>query len=100
MTVPKVVHIYEQEEGVYVGRNPHYGDPKWGNPFSHRAGTRAQFRVSSREEAIRRHAEWILTQPQLMAALPELRGRDLRCHCAPLPCHASTLLRLANGPIA
>ena len=26
-------------------------------------------------------------QPKLLAALPELRGRDLVCWCAPLPCH-------------
>lgn len=97
MKLPRVVHVYEQVEGVYIGRNPKLGDPKWGNPFSHLCGTLAGCRVSSREEAIRRHAEWILTQPHLLAALHELKGQDLRCHCAPLPCHGDTLLRLANG---
>jgi Domain of unknown function (DUF4326) len=38
-----------------------------------------------------------------MTALPELRGKDLVCWCAPLACHSDVLLRLArpelqNGP--
>ena len=31
-----------------------------------------------------------------MAALPELRGKDLVCWCAPLACHGDLLLRLAG----
>ena len=27
----------------------------------------------------------------------QLRGRDLVCYCAPLPCHGELLLRLANA---
>lgn len=95
--MPRVVHVHEQSEGIYIGRNPKHGDPKWGNPFSHMGATLAKWRVSSREEAIRRHAEWILTQPELLAQIHELRAQDLRCHCAPLACHGDTLLRLANS---
>jgi hypothetical protein len=36
-------------------------------------------------------------RPDLMAALPELRGKDLVCGCAPLACHGDVLLRLANA---
>jgi hypothetical protein len=32
-----------------------------------------------------------------MAALPELRRKDLACWCAPLPCHGEVLLELANS---
>jgi hypothetical protein len=32
-----------------------------------------------------------------LRALDELRGRDLVCFCAPLPCHGDLLLRLANA---
>lgn len=41
---------------------------------------------------------WQVTRPDLAAALPTLRGRDLACWC-PLdqPCHADVLLELANG---
>jgi hypothetical protein len=69
---------------VYVGR-----PSKWGNPF--KIG-----HDGSREQVIARYREWILRQPALMAALPELRGKDLVCWCAPEPCHADVLLELAN----
>jgi hypothetical protein len=32
-----------------------------------------------------------------MAALDELRGKDLACWCTPLACHGDVLLRLANA---
>lgn len=77
---------------IYIGR-----PSKWGNPFSHVPGTIARFRVHTREEAIERYAAWIVTQPHLMAALPELRGKILSCWCAPLPCHGDVLARLADA---
>jgi len=42
------------------------------------------------------HREWLLGQPHLMAKLVQLRGKDLVCSCAPLACHADTLMELAN----
>lgn len=41
---------------------------------------------------------WLAHQPELAAALPELRGRDIVCWC-PLdaPCHAHALLLIANA---
>jgi hypothetical protein len=35
-------------------------------------------------------------RPALTAALRELRGKDLACWYAPLPCHGDVLLDLAN----
>jgi len=51
---------------VYVGR-----PSKWGNPF-------VIGRDSSRDEVIAKYRAWIVRQPALMAALPELRGKI--CH--------------------
>lgn len=48
-----VVHKHKAHYDVYIGR-----PSKWGNPFSHKAGTLAQYRVASREEAIARYREW------------------------------------------
>ena len=45
---------------------------------------------------IARYREWIATQSDLLAALPELRGKDLACWCAPDACHGDVLLKLAN----
>lgn len=89
----RVVHCKRGHFDVYIGR-----PSKWGNPFSHLASdkTIAQFLVASREEAIARYEEWLLAQPELVAALPELRGKVLGCWCAPKPCHGEVLVRLAG----
>ena len=69
---------------VYVGR-----PTKWGNPF-------VIGRDGMREAVIAKYRAWIARQPALMAALPELRGKDLVCWCAPERCHAEVLIELAN----
>ena len=77
---------------VYVGRrNIRYGLPasKWANPF--RIG-----RDGTRDEVIAKSRAWVLQRPELMAALPEMRGKDLVCWCVPFACHGDVLLALAN----
>lgn len=74
---------------VYVGR-----PSKWGNPW--RIG-KGYPRVLSRDEAVRRYKDYIYGAMSSGALDPtELRGKDLVCWCAPLPCHADYLLYLAN----
>jgi hypothetical protein len=63
---------------------------KWGNPF--RIGP-----DGDRAAVIAKHARWLADQHDLSLALDELRGRDLVCFCAPLPCHGDLVLRLANA---
>ncbi|WOF45576.1 DUF4326 domain-containing protein (plasmid) [Sphingopyxis indica] len=70
---------------VYIGRGS-----KWGNPF--RIG-----RDGDRATVIAKYARWLASQVHLLRALDELRGRDLVCFCAPLPCHGDLLRRLANA---
>lgn len=78
-------------EAVYVGR-----PTKWGNPFRVKRGIDPEM---DHETAVRAYREWLFAQPLLVAAvLKELAGKDLVCWCAPLPCHADVLLRLANDP--
>ena len=87
---PKVLNRREEREvlgdpqSVYVGR-----PTKWGNPYH--MGIHG-----TREEVIQRYRDWLLDNEELMRSLSELRGRDLSCWCAPLPCHADVLLELAN----
>src|SRR6202049_172775 len=69
---------------VYVGR-----PSKWGNPF-------AIGRDGSRDQVIAKYRAWIVRQPALMAALHELRGKNLVCWCAPEGCHADVLIELAT----
>lgn len=72
---------------VYVGRPTMFG-----NPFSvPHDGTR--------KEVIEKFEQYVRSRPDLLAHIRrELRGKNLICWCAPLPCHADVLLRLANAP--
>jgi len=67
-----VVHCKREPFDVYIGR-----PSKWGNPFV--VGV-----DGSRDEVIEKYEEWILNQQELVAALPELRGKVLGCWCAPM----------------
>ncbi len=65
---------------------------RWGNPF--------RIEEYGREEALRRYEhEYLPAHPELLAQLPELRGRRLACYCRlDEQCHADILARLANDP--
>lgn len=63
---------------------------KWGNPFRMR-------RESERLDVIGKYEKHLIRTYDLLFSLGELRGKDLACWCAPSPCHADHLLRLANG---
>lgn len=83
-------------DAIYIGRRmPWHPDArvragsKWANPFKIP-------RDGDRPTVIAKHRAWLCDQPALMAALPELRGRDLFCWCAPEACHGDALLELAN----
>jgi hypothetical protein len=79
-----VVHCKRADYQVYIGR-----PSKWGNPFEiGKDGTR--------EEVIAKYRVWIQTQPQLLAALPLLKGKILGCYCYPQACHGDVLAELAN----
>ena len=83
-----VVHR-NQPHDVYIGR-----PSKWGNPFSHKDDTLAQFRVATRDEAIAQYEDWIRQQPELLAQLHELKGKTLACWCKPKACHGDVLVKL------
>jgi hypothetical protein len=86
-----VVHCKKSDYDVYIGR-----PSKWGNPFSHKDGTLAEFKIGNRAEAIQKYEEWILNQPHLMGALHELKGKTLGCWCSPKPCHGHILAKLVE----
>jgi hypothetical protein len=43
------------------------------------------------------YREYLLGRADLLALLPELRGRRLGCWCAPAPCHAAVIAELADA---
>jgi hypothetical protein len=88
-----VVHCKRDRFDVYIGR-----PGPWGNPFSHLPDSAAQFRCASREEAVARYREWLLSQSLLVEkAKRELRGKVLGCWCAPKSCHGEVLAEVANS---
>jgi hypothetical protein len=73
-----------QRHDVYIGR-----PSKWGNPF-------VIGKDGDRSQVIAKYRAWVVTQPHLMTALPELKGKVLACFCAPLACHGDVLAELAS----
>ncbi len=80
----RVVHCKKEPYDVYIGR-----PSKWGNPFTiGRDGTR--------EEVIAKYLKHVLYHPELVDALPELKGKVLGCWCKPLSCHGDVLVKLCE----
>ncbi|MGQ9368962.1 DUF4326 domain-containing protein [Azospirillum sp. ST 5-10] len=84
---------------------------KWGNPFPADGDQAAAVDRYRRwlagtlpDEEFAAHAGRVRVRAAadreaVLAALPELRGRDLACWCKPgTPCHVDVLLELANAP--
>ena len=86
----RVVHCKREPFDIYIGR-----PSRWGNPFTHLAKSAAEFRVPY-DDVLPRYEAWLRNQPELMAALHELRGKVLGCWCKPKPCHGDILARIAN----
>jgi len=91
--VPSVVHCKRDPYDVYIGR-----PSKWGNPFSHKNGTKAEHLVGSREEAIVAYHDWLVSDGKhlIEQAKIELKGKTLGCWCSPKPCHGDILVMFAN----
>lgn len=87
----KVVHVMKEKYDVYIGRPGTFG-----NPYTHKDGTRAKFKVATREEAVAKYREYILNKPELLKKLGELKNKTLGCWCAPLPCHGNVLIELIH----
>jgi len=93
---PKVVSIESGEPyDVYVGRGKRgtkLEKSKWHNPY-------VVDKDGTRDECLEKFEHYLRASP-LMAELPEIKGKILACHCAPKPCHADVLLRLANANVS
>ncbi len=86
--VTKVVNINKDHYDILIDRTT-----IWGNPWSHRGGTKAKYVVSTREEAIKKYEEYLMNCPMLLKLLPNLKGKTLGCHCKPKSCHGDILVK-------
>lgn len=64
----------------------------WGNPFHIGVD-------GTRREVIAKYRAMVLSLPDMVARLPELRGKTLGCWCKPKPCHADVLAELADSEL-
>lgn len=95
----KVVHFKKSDFDVYIGR-----PTKWGNPWSHKADTQAEFQTETREEAVDNYRKWLTGEDfcdtlqdrrqWILDHLESLRGKTLGCWCHPKKCHGEILLEL------
>jgi hypothetical protein len=87
-----VVHNLHDDFDVYIGREVPKHDirgSKWGNPF-----IMLDESDTERERVVEAYRDWIVTQPELMSCLEDLRGKRLGCWCAPRRCHGDVLVEL------
>jgi hypothetical protein len=88
----RVVHFKKEPHDVYIGR-----PSKWGNPFSHKDGTLAEYKTRTREEAVKKFEEYLIGNMDLMKDLPSLKGKVLGCWCKPKACHGDVLAKYADA---
>jgi len=88
----KVVNINKDNYDVLIMR-----PSKWGNPYSHKEGTLAEFKVDTREDAIKKYEEYLLQNEELMKDLVELKYKTIGCVCKPkLACHGDVLKKYVD----
>jgi hypothetical protein len=92
MKQTKIVHLKKEPYDVYIGR-----PSKWGNPYSHKEGTLAEFRVKNRAEALEKYEKYLLENETLFNSLIELQGKTLGCWCKPNKCHGDILVKWSNS---
>ena len=83
-----------QDCDVYIGRHNYNGgwnlsSSKWENPYKVN-------KHQDRQTVIEMYKKYIMGKPELMKALPELKGKRLGCWCKPEMCHGDVLVQLLN----
>ena len=92
----RVVHVKDAPFDVYIGRaNGNLPESIWHNPFVIDA-------YLPREEVVAAYAEYIQSQPQLLARVGELKGKTMGCWCKGRKtltelCHGDVLAECAEG---
>jgi len=88
----RIVNLKREPDAVANGAVRIDRRTVWGNPFvMGRDGTRVQVVARYRADLWRRIGAGEIA----LEAVAALNGRDLACHCAPLPCHGEVLARAA-----
>lgn len=85
-----VVHRSKKPYDVLIDRST-----KWGNPYSHKDGTLAKFKVDTLEEALDKYEKYAILKIQSGEwDIMELENKVLGCWCKPGKCHGDILINL------
>lgn len=95
------------KNNLYIGRDMSYYVPGavgsvWGNPFPvDKVGKSGKNNKNSTprytlDESLIRFRQHIESSPELIAKLPELKGKTLGCWCKPKRCHGDILTELVE----
>jgi len=89
----RIVNLNKESYDIYIGRGS-----KWGCPYTiiKDRPTLAKEIVDTKEEALSKYKEYVLSSPELMESLDELEGKVLGCFCKPEKCHGDILLELLS----
>jgi hypothetical protein len=116
--------VVEQPKRVQLSRRKGWKMPantvkvarptRFGNPWTVKGAIEVGYNPAHAQQyCVDLYREWLTTtdglthmlqdsdylRRQITEGLPELRGKNLACWCAPeQPCHADVLLELANKP--
>ncbi len=83
----KVVHCQKEPYDVLIDRTTPFG-----NPWSHKDDTLAQFKVATRREALNAYREHLMGNTELQERLRPLKGKTLGCWCKPgNSCHGDII---------
>lgn len=92
-----VVNLNSEPYDIYIGRANRWKRLRksiWANPF--RVDTPQKKYDGDRDTVIAKYRAWLMEQPELLAKLPELKGKRLGCWCKPEACHGDVLAELAE----
>lgn len=87
----RVVHVRKFPFDIYIGRAfAEFSCSIWHNPFH-------LGKDGNRKEVLRKYRDYVLSHPDLVARLHELKDKTLGCWCKPKwTCHGDILAELAE----
>jgi len=87
----RVVHVRKSKFDIYIGRGfAEFSESDWANPFH--IG-----KDGNLNEVLRKYRGHILSRPDLIARLHELKDKTLGCWCqGKHACHGDVLVELVN----
>lgn len=89
----KVVHCQKESYDILIDRTTPFG-----NPWSHKDNTLAQFKVETRKESLDAFRAHLNANKDLQEKIKPLKGKTLGCWCKPgNSCHGDIIAEFLDG---